>query len=1241
MPVKTSSKVRISLFVLTWCFALSAFFMSRSFDSRDILEADGQAIERNLHRKERLVRTLLEDTSSFEMLKELPGNDSLAQNLLERYSDQHRVFVYTYSNNDLIFWGSDRVVPQSDAGLLDGSSFLTTENGWFEAIKKTSGAFSAVALIPIKSNYALNNAYLGNRFDADLTGNQNLEVASFSDTLVYNIRNIDGQYLLSVKLKDPNSKTLYSSSTQHLWFLTLLFLSLWVTTVCIWIANSGKIKLSILLLFSYLAAIRIIDLKIDWMRTHFISQVFQPSYYGSGSFSPSLGDFFLNILSVAWFMCYVYSYRFQLIRKEKASHRLFSLFMYMVIATIVVLVANQSVSVFSDLVQNSNIIFDVTNILRLDALSWLGIFSLCLVLLILFLLLETLFAISMDFQTGGRFSLVLFLMTVCFYAAVLSFTSELTVSFFVFSLIVLIRAYSFYNQHKFNLAVFIATLLLFSCIASIKLTGFLELKELDNQRKILTEINAEDNPNILEKFSSIEKSIGQDPVIRAQLEKGGQENREVFHNYIRRTYFGEYLSKFELTTSLLPGGEGAEEGALIANYKNRVANEAVKVSGYFYRYGAVLSNVRYFGLIPILYQDEVKGTLLIELSGDRINRYTAFPDVLSTDQMRSEQVLDDYSYAFYRQGSLVYQFGTRVFPTTDDGYPAGEVKQYSNISNRNKDIQLAYRPTEEDLMVISKPKQGLWLQLASLSFLFLVLLLFSIVAYIIKWLTQKFRRYDFSLRSLKKMIQIGQHHLLYSTRIQASIVFIVVNALIITGIITFFSTSNQYQRQRQMAAVKQVNRIASNIETDWFLGDKNFTAESLEGELSRTAANNATDIELYNASGELLYASQAKIYDLGFLSPYMNPEAWFNLVRLGRSEFLHEEEIGQFRYSTAYAPIKNNLGEPIAYLSLPNFSSSKENYQHFGMLINTLIDIYALVIVVIGLFAVFVANRITEPLTLIQRNLAKLSMDRTNETIEWERNDEIGALVREYNQLVIALDDSANKIAQSERESAWREMAKQVAHEIKNPLTPLKLGVQLLERSWRENDPKFDQKFERFIHSFIEQIDSLSTIASEFSNFAKMPDTKFDRVDILEVIEKVIPIYSSNPAVGVFFKYPKEIKRLIVLGDRDQLLRSFTNLIKNAIEAKPSGKCIIQLQVSVQGERISIAIRDNGNGIREEVRERIFQPNFTTKSSGTGLGLAFVKQTVESMHGIIYYETRINRGTTFFITVPSDEIVPI
>jgi nitrogen fixation/metabolism regulation signal transduction histidine kinase len=236
--------------------------------------------------------------------------------------------------------------------------------------------------------------------------------------------------------------------------------------------------------------------------------------------------------------------------------------------------------------------------------------------------------------------------------------------------------------------------------------------------------------------------------------------------------------------------------------------------------------------------------------------------------------------------------------------------------------------------------------------------------------------------------------------------------------------------------------------------------------------------------------------------------------------------------------------------------------------------------------------------------------------------------------MIAALENSAQKLAQSERENAWREMAKQVAHEIKNPLTPLKLGLQLLEKSWKDKDPKFDIKFERFSKSFVEQIDSLSKIASEFSNFAKMPETHLERFDVFEVITQATTIFKQTENCTIVFVSPAE--PFYILADKDQILRCFNNLLKNAIEAIPTEReGLIEIACARDASHVFIKIKDNGNGIPEALRSRIFVPNFTTKTSGTGLGLAMVKNAIEHSGGSISFDTELGVGSIFHISFPA------
>jgi nitrogen fixation/metabolism regulation signal transduction histidine kinase len=253
-----------------------------------------------------------------------------------------------------------------------------------------------------------------------------------------------------------------------------------------------------------------------------------------------------------------------------------------------------------------------------------------------------------------------------------------------------------------------------------------------------------------------------------------------------------------------------------------------------------------------------------------------------------------------------------------------------------------------------------------------------------------------------------------------------------------------------------------------------------------------------------------------------------------------------------------------------------------------------------------------------------------SEPIIWKRKDEIGALISEYNRMLEELHRSAELLARSERETAWREMAKQVAHEIKNPLTPMKLGVQHLQRAWNDNHPDKEQLLQRISNTLIEQINTLSNIATAFSNFAKLPKTELIEVDLSKVIETIVDLYREPEDVEII--YSNNLKNCFIKADRDQLVRIFSNLMKNAVQAIPENKKgIINIELLDRKEYYEVRISDNGIGINETETSKIFVPNFTTKTSGMGLGLAMVKSMVEGMEGQISFISEVNVGTTFIV----------
>jgi nitrogen fixation/metabolism regulation signal transduction histidine kinase len=299
-----------------------------------------------------------------------------------------------------------------------------------------------------------------------------------------------------------------------------------------------------------------------------------------------------------------------------------------------------------------------------------------------------------------------------------------------------------------------------------------------------------------------------------------------------------------------------------------------------------------------------------------------------------------------------------------------------------------------------------------------------------------------------------------------------------------------------------------------------------------------------------------------------------------------------------------------------------------------IVNLFVLLFLLSTLAAAVIANWTTRPLLLLKRGLERIQLGARNEPLPYQGEDELGELVRVYNSKVEELRESAEKLARSERESAWKEMARQVAHEIKNPLTPMKLGIQHFQLTWDPNAKGAKERLDRFATSMVEQIDALSRVAGDFSRFAQMSAANETELDLNEVARNAVALFAGEPNADITLHSSSE-GPLRVKADREHLLRVFNNLIKNATQAIPEDRRgQIHVTLRAENDRALVEVRDNGTGIPERVRDRIFEPSYTTKSSGMGLGLAMVKRMVEQAGGRVWFVTRADEGTSFFLALP-------
>jgi two-component system nitrogen regulation sensor histidine kinase NtrY len=348
--------------------------------------------------------------------------------------------------------------------------------------------------------------------------------------------------------------------------------------------------------------------------------------------------------------------------------------------------------------------------------------------------------------------------------------------------------------------------------------------------------------------------------------------------------------------------------------------------------------------------------------------------------------------------------------------------------------------------------------------------------------------------------------------------------------------------------------------------------------------------------------------------------------------FVEVKTINGIKYRSAFSLIKNKKFKPIGILKLPNIPDDGYYEKELNDFLIYLAQVYTFMIVMAFGFAYFLSSFITKPINDFAEKLSITSLNHNNEKIPFSAKiKEINLLLLAYNRMIEELERNAIKLAQNERDLAWREMAKQVAHEIKNPLTPMRLTIQSFQRRFNPEDPNYRQKLNDFSESLVQQIDTMSSVASAFSNFASMPTQKNETVNIVEVIELTLDIFNEDYIV---LKSPEN--EIITKIDRTQIIRVITNLVKNATQAIPEDQQNKMILVTINRikDTVVISIADNGTGIDPEHIDNIFEPKFTTKNSGMGLGLGIIKNIIENYNGTITFETEMGKGTTFTILLP-------
>ncbi|MDA3867191.1 MAG: ATP-binding protein [Salinivirgaceae bacterium] len=1212
------------VFIVLSSFAYSFSFF-RMHDADSVIDA--ARVEKVILKKKQQTREILAKagklieehglewyiTKEHENLKELYQEDGIA--------------IVMYKNWHLKLWPENTViVPEVFGTNVFEERLVKLGNSYFIPVLSRAPDIDMVGLIHIKSEYTSTSDLVSDQFHPDFFLSPEVQIST-NPIQKPRVFDEDNRYLFSLA---ANNKPIYSRVYSWLifTFFTGALLAFFRLFMLLFSYKKHDNNYYPYLVFSMVLIGILRLLMVKYQIPDFLQDfaLFSPEYYASSWIAPSLGDLLLNTVFVLFFLIFIRErvvLNSLLITDKRKYIYLWLIIFIVMVTTYIALLSN----LLGTIVRDSTIEFQPHKIFDITGFTLIAFLTFIANIITFLLFLD--FGIRF-FKQHLKLKAVLFYINIGVpILLVASLTINPDLSFFsALYYLLLINIVLYYRWFKASIK--FSLILIFSAITAFYLTQVIDSQYLEKQfgRMQLLAVNLSVSQDFYAemRLQQTSKELPADAYIDTLLTSQRIIVDEI-QQYIQRNYFDNYMARYEMHVDVCHDSDSlfVEDSSIqwqhCREYYHELAlqkGEPVYKSNYFYM-GEEDAKLKYLGLHDILLSNGRHVTLLVHLHSKVVKFNPGFTQLLDRYKKVGASFLNQFDYAKYKNNRIVSKYGNFPYNLSANIYNISD-NEFSRICHKDY-CHLVYKQNNEGyIVVVSYPSISFFQLLINFSYLFVFVFILLSITYFYRVYAKKGVTLSNSIRN----------------RIQFSMIGLLLISVIFIGGGSIYYIAQAYEEKNTQVIDEKIHAVITELQSQF---SSNRSMHMLDEDYLNFLMQKYTnvynsDISIFDKDGNLVSTSRPEIYKQDFLSRKMDFSAFMQMKYFQQYKIIQQERIGKLTYYSAYVQLVNKNNEILGFVNLPFFGNKNLLTEDISSIVVTFINVYLLLILLTIIIAIFISDNVTRPLQVLRQKMGQIDLKKHNTPIDLKSNDEVGYLVKEYNHMVQELGRSVELLARQERETAWRSMARQVAHEIKNPLTPMKLSVQLMLRAWKEQAPDFDQRLHKVSNTLIHQIDTLSNIATEFSTFARMPGEQIEKVEINELVQSAETLYTEYKNIEIRTSVDTG-QAFFVLADKSRMLRVLNNLIKNAAQAIPKDQQgIVKIITQKAADMVLLKVSDNGEGIPEEIRGKLFQPNFTTKTKGMGLGLAMVKNIVEGFGGKIWYETESGEGTTFYIQLP-------